>query len=56
VPLQYDPVFGITDHDHTVVQVQVYSTELHVGPRQSKALLQLDSTRGRLAWRPGPAT
>jgi hypothetical protein len=31
--LQYAPIFGITDHDHTVVRVQVYSAELHAGPR-----------------------
>jgi hypothetical protein len=39
--LQYDPVFGITDHDHTVVRVQVYSAELHVGLRQVKGFASL---------------
>jgi hypothetical protein len=34
--LQYGPVFGITDHYHPVVRVQVYSAELHVGLRQVK--------------------
>jgi hypothetical protein len=37
--LQYDPVLRITDHYHTVVLVQVYSAEHHVGLRHVKGFV-----------------